>query len=743
MTREYERRDDPRSDRQAPRPSQGIGLPARTPCPFQIERLLPASTIQRAPAAGLGGGEGLAAASVSNVVHEPGRPLGDGTRAQMGAHFGFDFSSVQVHTDAAAARSARDVGARAYAVGRHVVFGEGQYAPESTAGRRLLAHELAHVIQQPPQLPAALRLAPVDDASEHEADGAAEQVVTGGLRAVPQAYVARKPDPQARKAPSFSGTLFLPGDVHVGHLYTIQGDKLVEKPDKAGDPPRVLATLDGQGNYYLADASGAATTAPSGKLTDLVGDVHISGPAPAPTQTKSSGHFSVKGADGKPIALSIRDGGVYTADKQPRLVGSITATGEYAVRLGETVVKGSIEQMPAGEVAYQGARTVEGKAQPGLSIQPEGLTIGSAVLGGTKFRIKSGRLYRDGEKEPAGEISVVRTGSGQEQVTRALPYRYTDDKDKPVTGDLLRDAGEQSYYHVGGQYRVRVGGAWIDPGALRNYHGHVGFDRTGGGKLTDRLKQLRDKKLIASTDAEIAIFQGIATAEAGGHVQQINTYDDAVLSFGFKQWTYQEKSEVPALIAKVPEAFKRYGIELGGEFTIKGKKVPGIKGVSDPEDLRGSYWSARFYEAGLDDEIIAAEVAKAGDDLAGLRSTIRRSSHLEGEAALDLLLELQNNRPAYIASVVGRTLPRIPKESSEDAFLEVFVDEIVRAYAEDPDPKRNGGRDGGIEKSLRWTGKLLRNRGHKSVAERVETKWKTPKAASAAPAAAPQTTPGK
>lgn len=68
----------------------------------------------------------------------------------MEPRFGQDFSSVRVHAGARAAEAARDAKARAYTVGRDVVFGAGQYAPRSMAGKRLLAHELAHVVQQRP-----------------------------------------------------------------------------------------------------------------------------------------------------------------------------------------------------------------------------------------------------------------------------------------------------------------------------------------------------------------------------------------------------------------------------------------------------------------------------------------------------------------------------------------------------------------------------------------------------------------
>lgn len=89
-----------------------------------------------------------APATVHDTLRSPGRPLGSATRAFMEPRFGRDFSDVRVHTGSLAARSAADVGAHAYTVGRDVVFGAGQYAPGTRAGDSLLAHELVHTVQQ-------------------------------------------------------------------------------------------------------------------------------------------------------------------------------------------------------------------------------------------------------------------------------------------------------------------------------------------------------------------------------------------------------------------------------------------------------------------------------------------------------------------------------------------------------------------------------------------------------------------
>jgi hypothetical protein len=96
-------------------------------------------------------GTSEAAAAAPPIVHEvlgsPGQPLDAATRAFMEPRFGHDFSGVRIHADAAANESARAVGARAYTVGHHVVVAADWHAPGTVEGDRLIAHELAHVLQ--------------------------------------------------------------------------------------------------------------------------------------------------------------------------------------------------------------------------------------------------------------------------------------------------------------------------------------------------------------------------------------------------------------------------------------------------------------------------------------------------------------------------------------------------------------------------------------------------------------------
>jgi hypothetical protein len=113
----------------------------------QVMRATEGPQIQRAPSGG-SGGLSEAPPMVTEVLGSAGRALDRSTSNFMGSRLGYDFSQVRIHTDARAAISAGAIGARAYTAGSHVVFGEGQFEPSSRAGRRLLAHELTHVVQQ-------------------------------------------------------------------------------------------------------------------------------------------------------------------------------------------------------------------------------------------------------------------------------------------------------------------------------------------------------------------------------------------------------------------------------------------------------------------------------------------------------------------------------------------------------------------------------------------------------------------
>jgi hypothetical protein len=120
--------------------------------------------------------------AVDQAIHSPGQPLDESTRVPMEARFGRDFSRVRIHTGSHAAASAQAVNARAYTVGNEIVY-SGEYDPHSFDGRKLLAHELTHVAQQPDrETPGAidnLRVSQPAEAAETEAHSLAGRVAAG------------------------------------------------------------------------------------------------------------------------------------------------------------------------------------------------------------------------------------------------------------------------------------------------------------------------------------------------------------------------------------------------------------------------------------------------------------------------------------------------------------------------------------------------------------------------------------
>lgn len=135
----------------------------------QVMSMNSSSTIDARPPARFQHGSGVSTETavppaVTDSLRSPGRPLAPEVRAFMEPRFGCDFSRVRIHADDKAAESARALHARAYTVGHDLVFAAGQYAPDDSAGKVLLAHELTHVVQQKREPAPIIRRAPKLDA---------------------------------------------------------------------------------------------------------------------------------------------------------------------------------------------------------------------------------------------------------------------------------------------------------------------------------------------------------------------------------------------------------------------------------------------------------------------------------------------------------------------------------------------------------------------------------------------------
>ncbi len=117
---------------------------------------------------------------VQDVLRSPGQPLDRSTREWMESRFGTDFSGVRVHSDWQAGNSALALNARAYTVGSNIVFAGGQYAPHTSDGRKLIAHELTHVVQQGGGTPPPSARLRMDTSGEAAAERVSDRVTAGG-----------------------------------------------------------------------------------------------------------------------------------------------------------------------------------------------------------------------------------------------------------------------------------------------------------------------------------------------------------------------------------------------------------------------------------------------------------------------------------------------------------------------------------------------------------------------------------
>ena len=144
-------------------------------------------------------GPALVPASVIQTLRASGRPLDGAALSWANGHFHRDLSDVRIHDDGTAAESTRSIHAQAYTVGRDIVFNRGRFSPVSEQGKRLLAHELTHVIQQGGAeglVPSAFETQ--RDALEHQADRAAEPAAARALEGgVSGRRIQRDPDPNA------------------------------------------------------------------------------------------------------------------------------------------------------------------------------------------------------------------------------------------------------------------------------------------------------------------------------------------------------------------------------------------------------------------------------------------------------------------------------------------------------------------------------------------------------------------
>jgi hypothetical protein len=363
----------------------------------------------------------------SSAVPGGGQPLPTSTRAFFEPRFGQDFSQVRVHNDARAAETARAVQARAYTVGQDVVFGAGQYAPETGEGRRLLAHELTHVVQQRPGSSRMVERAP--------------QAMTVLNRAVNDAQPVA---PAAPKAPGGKPATQPADDVAPG-VMDLKGPTF--------DPPAPIAD-------YLAERKDATVNVRLGKIAQG-----------AITVTKSKDTYSAKRQSvplthplfarigealpgfAPSLIVSVEKGklegyvGVAAAEKLPAKDTLRSQLKEHPEILG--LVGFNLDNVPKIE-----PNSIEGGSLH-IGLQGVRITLGSAFGGTINLAVKDETITFEGSVDVSvkglatGKLDLKRSAegfiTGQAKVGLTLPKNITGSVDVAWDGQAITGEGKVGY----------------------------------------------------------------------------------------------------------------------------------------------------------------------------------------------------------------------------------------------------------------------------------------------------------
>ncbi|HJU74030.1 MAG TPA: DUF4157 domain-containing protein [Gemmatimonadaceae bacterium] len=518
------------------------------------------------------------------VLRAPGNPLDATTRAHMEPRFGHDFSSVRVHSGKKAAASARAVDALAYAVGSHIVFDTGQYAPNTSAGRRLLLHELTHVVQQdkdaPNALPASLYVAPDTGPSEHQARRSEHGVIEDrrGLTTTPslppnvvQRQAANNGGGYSRTEPA--------SDVQLAIEYTqlmTQHALAVLAAEREGrlPPPAPPPTFDA---YKLSKGartkfSGAGARA-SASRESAVGSF-VSGAFDASAE-------AFEGIRGTPdvaadllytVALNVWAGAV--AETNPGIEGAkeVAAAQEKAEHANATilnsVITGISETKETVVAAFEGHREAQGRLLP--TVVGAALTLGRSLLRRRAARkvAKSVVDEPDIQEPPPSVIDPPKTPESPDAggATGTTPKRVVE---KPPTPTPAPKGKPVHSYYGGG-----------DPRAGRKRVKRTPMPEV----VVQEAKHPTGRPVVALSDAERAMVTDAKAASARlGKPLKVKT-KAAATEGDVRRSGSGKRGSGPELTGRVMDEGRKIGHDFE-ENSFKDNGIPGQEKASHAEKL--------------------------------------------------------------------------------------------------------------------------------------------------------------
>jgi peptidoglycan hydrolase-like protein with peptidoglycan-binding domain len=299
---------------------------------------------------------------------------------------------------------------------------------------------------------------------------------------------------------------------------------------------------------------------------------------------------------------------------------------------------------------------------------------------------------RFGPNTRGAMLTSLRAGEPLDREPEEAPETAAPETTAPATTATATAATEATTAAVPATETSRV------PAGFRTDARKRGLIRYSGDRLDRVLDGLRKKRLIQLSDEDLDTFQRIANIETSGGTQGINTWDSAVISIGFMQWTLQH-AKIQKWIDAAPEAFTRFGITLDPALSYRwGKETQrGIQGVSDMEMLRWGSWADRFFQVGLDEQALVGEVDLArkylGWHLDDLRRRLDRlgvspesqavfARHYQASLAIRGMFQAAyNNLPAAATDAVHRALLASQPGDETSTFQTHLVNGIRASFS--------------------------------------------------------------
>ncbi len=221
-------------------------------------------------------------------------------------------------------------------------------------------------------------------------------------------------------------------------------------------------------------------------------------------------------------------------------------------------------------------------------------------------------------------------------------------------------------------------------------HAGGGFSKYGGPSVREQLTRMVEQGQLQISGKQIALLDAVAQVETGGKIGCVQTYDDQIVSVGFKQVVLGHGS-LEKIMNKAPAGFARHGLALD---TSKKYSHPGwsnhpsqIAGCEDEDELRKPEWGLKFYEASMEPDVVAAMVELALGEAGKVEKAVAKhgggADLFSDPTAQGWLLETYNNRPAFMPIAIKKAVAGGAKEAaSRDAFLDILAKAIVDTYVE-------------------------------------------------------------